>query len=292
VRRRTLLGAALGLAFVPALAATARFTRGVLWKVTRQGAAPSYVFGTIHLADPRVLELPPPVQRALEQSRRFAMETPSWEGHDWSMYEAAQFEDGRRLEALIGPEAFAQVRKVLAARGIPEQVIQRVKPWAALANLDVTPEGYESTTLDRKLFEMASARRMQIEALEGTTEHISVFEGIPVETQIAMLRHTLEHRDYLAGMIEPTLQAWLKRDLAGIHAVNERIVARFPAMAPHYRVFIRHLVDNRSVVMAHRLHVPLSRGGVFVAVGATHLYGAHGLLGLIEKQGYRLARVY
>ena len=284
--------AAAVLARPPGAAAAERYARGVLWRISRAGGPPSYVFGTIHLADPRVLELPEAVQRALAQTRRFAMEVPHWEGHDWSMFEAAQFDDGRRLEALIGTEAFGKVHSVLAARGIPEPVIARIKPWAALANLDVTPQDYESTTLDRKLFDLARARRMQIEALEGTSEHISVFEGIPFDTQVAMLRHTLEHRDYLASMIEPTLQAWMRRDLAGIRAVNERIVARFPEMAPHYRIFIRHLVDNRSIVMAHRLHVPLTRGGVFVAVGATHLYGDSGLLRLIEKQGYRLARVY
>lgn len=281
-----------GLALALQVAAAERFAQGVLWRVSKPGAPPSHVFGTIHLADPRALELPEPVQRAFSEARNFAMEVPNGEGHDGKMVEAAQYQDGRSLEMLIGAQAFERVRAALAARGMPDSVIARIKPWAALANMAVTPEGYEGATLDQKLFELARARRMKIEALEGTEEHISVFEGIPLETQVAMLRHTLENRDYLVSMIEPTLQAWLRRDLAGIHAVNERIVARFPAMAPHYRIFVRHLVDNRSIAMAHRLYMPLRAGGVFVAVGATHLYGDSGLLRLIEKQGYRVARVY
>ncbi|NIR82394.1 MAG: TraB/GumN family protein, partial [Gammaproteobacteria bacterium] len=32
--------------------------RGLLWRVTQQGVAPSFVFGTIHLEDPRVLRVP------------------------------------------------------------------------------------------------------------------------------------------------------------------------------------------------------------------------------------------
>jgi hypothetical protein len=119
-----------------------------------------------------------------------------------------------------------------------------------------------------------------------------VFEGIPLDTQVAMLRHTLEHRDWLASQIEPTLQAWLKRDLGGIRSVNGRVAARFPEMAEHYRVLDRHLVDNRTVAMAHRLFLPLRAGRVFVAVGASHLYGSAGLLAMIEKQGYRVTRVY
>ena len=284
--------AALALALAAHAAADERFAKGMLWRVTRGDAAPSYVFGTIHLADPRVLEIPEPVLRALHASRRFAMEAPQWSGHDQRLLEAAQFEDGRDLASVVGADTFQKVRAALGARSLPEPVIARIKPWAALANIAVVPEDYASTTLDQKLLALARGRRMEISALEGTEEHISVFEGIPLETQVAMLRHTLDERDYLASMIEPTLQAWLRRDLAGIHAVNERIIARFPGVAAHYRLLARHLVDNRSVVMAHRLFVPLRSGRVFVAVGAAHLYGNAGLLGMIERQGYRVARVY
>jgi uncharacterized protein YbaP (TraB family) len=269
-----------------------RYAKGLLWRIDRPGVPPSHVFGTIHLADPRVLQIPEPVQRALEASRSYSMEVPIWQAHDERLLEAAQYEDGRRLRNLIDAALYEKIRATLLERGIAEAVIERLKPWAALANFTVTPADYESDTLDQKLFALARERKLRIQALEGTEEHISVFEGIPLDSQLAMLRHVVEHRDWLASMIEPTLQAWLKRDLAGIRRVNDRIAGRFPAMAPHYRVFLRHVVDNRSVAMAHRLHLPLRTGRVFVAVGATHLYGPKGLLALIEKQGYRVARVY
>ncbi len=44
--------------------------------------------------------------------------------------------------------------------------------------------------------------------------------------------------------------------------------------------------------MAHRLFLPLARGSVFVAIGADHLYGEKGVLRLLQKQGYRVTRVY
>ncbi|HTQ76474.1 MAG TPA: TraB/GumN family protein [Burkholderiales bacterium] len=295
MRRRTLLGAALLAAcgFLGAGAAAApRFTHGLLWRVGHAGVPPSYVFGTIHLADPRALQLPDPVVAALSRSRTFAMEAPIGPGHERGMYEGAQFDDGRRLEPLIGAEAYARIRAMLAARGIPDRVIAQLKPWAALANIAVTPEGYESETLDQKLAAMALARHMHLEALEGTEEHIAVFDGIPMDSQIAMLKHALANRDYLASMIEPTLEAWLRRDLAGIRAVDRRIVKRFPDMAPHYAAFEKHVVRDRNAAMAHRLFLPLRRGRVFVAVGAMHLYGDAGILRLIEQQGYRLTRVY
>jgi uncharacterized protein YbaP (TraB family) len=84
----------------------------------------------------------------------------------------------------------------------------------------------------------------------------------------------------------------MKRDLAGVHAASDRVAARYPENAGHYRVLFRRVAENRSVVMAHRLFMPLREGRAFVAVGANHLYGVEGTLALIEKQGYRVDQVY
>lgn len=269
-----------------------QFTHGLLWRVSKAGVAPSYVFGTIHVADPRVLDLPEPVTRALNRSRHYYMESYLGVHEQQRFLEAAQFEDQRRLEPLIGPEAYAKLAAHLREREVPDEVIARLKPWAALVNLTVTPQDYEGVTLDQKLQALARGRGMRPLGLEGIEEQIAVFERIPLGTQVELLRHALGHRDELAAMIEPTIQAWMKRDLAGIHAVNERIAARYPEVAAHYRLLFRRVVENRSIVMAHRLFMPLREGRAFIAVGADHLYGGRGILALIRRQGYRVQRVY
>lgn len=45
------------------------------------------------------------------------------------------------LVPLIGDAAYAEVSRLLMARQVPDDVIARRKPWAALANLTVTPVG-------------------------------------------------------------------------------------------------------------------------------------------------------
>jgi hypothetical protein len=269
-----------------------RFAKGLLWRVSKSGIAPSYVFGTIHLADPRVLEIPDPVGRALARSRRYYTESFQGEREAMRFLEAGQFDDGRRLEPLIGAEAYARVVAALREHEVPGEVIARLKPWAALANLTVTPEEYEKVTLDQRLAQIARERKLRVLGLEGVEEQIAVFDRIPLDTQVALLKHALEHRDELAAMIEPAIRAWMNRDLAGIRRASTRAAERYPEVAGHYRILFERVVENRSIVMAHRLAVPLREGGAFVAVGANHLYGAGGMLALIEKQGYRVERVY
>ena len=269
-----------------------RFAKGLLWRVSRPGAAANHVFGTIHLADPRVLDIPEPVRRALARSRRYYTESFQGEREAMRFFEAGQFDDGSRLETLIGPESYAMAAGMLRERQVPEDVIARLKPWAVLANLTVTPQDYEKVTLDQKLIGLALGRKLRVLSLESIEEQIGVFDRIPLETQVALLRHALDHRDELAAMIEPAIRAWLNRDLAGIHSASTRVAERYPEVAAHYRELFRRVVENRSIVMAHRLYLPLREGGAFVAVGANHLYGEDGMLAMIEKQGYRVERVY
>ena len=285
---------AIALVF-PARAQTrqpGKFTKGLLWSVSKAGVAPSYVFGTIHVADPRVLELPDPVSAALARAKRYYTESFQGEREAIRFLEAGQFDDGRRLEPLIGAGAYAKVVEMLRERQVPDEVIARLKPWAALANFTVTPDDYEKLTLDQKLVEVARERNLRVLSLEGAEEQISVFDRIPLDTQVELLKHALDHRDELAAMVEPTIRAWMNRDLAGIHVASTRAAERYPEVAGHYRILFQRVVENRSIVMAHRLFMPLREGGAFVAVGANHLYGAGGMLALIEKQGYRVERVY
>jgi uncharacterized protein YbaP (TraB family) len=44
--------------------------------------------------------------------------------------------------------------------------------------------------------------------------------------------------------------------------------------------------------MAERADALLKTGRAFVAVGALHLYGEHGVLALLASRGYTVTRVY
>ena len=76
MRRRDFLLAAALSPVLPARAA-AQFDRGLLWEVSHKGrqisgrdVAHSHVFGTIHVADPRLAALPAPVAGAFERGMR------------------------------------------------------------------------------------------------------------------------------------------------------------------------------------------------------------------------------
>jgi uncharacterized protein YbaP (TraB family) len=267
------------------------FSRGLLFRVDRDGAKTSWVFGTIHSSDPRALALPAPVARAFAQARSFAPEIALTEADAGEFLELAQFDDGDALARHFDDESIAAIGRALGSSMPPAATFARLKPWAILLKLAQSPAN-DGATLDASLLAAAQARRMPVIGLEFAAEQASAFDAIPLETQVALVRYLLRERDALARDHREIVDAWLARDLARLASLRDAPARADPALAPHLRELSRHLIDNRSVTMAHRLFLPLRHGGVFVAVGALHLYGSRGLLALLREQGYRIRRVY
>ncbi|MBI4989157.1 MAG: TraB/GumN family protein [Rhodocyclales bacterium] len=286
------IAAAALLHFGPAAAGGREpFGDGLLWRISGKGKADSFVLGTIHVADARVSAIAPPVRDALARTRTLAME-PLAETFDARVAELEEFDDGRRLEPLIGAEAFAQVRAELLAQDVPGRTIERLKPWAAMMRIARQPRNGGEPTLDERLLQAAQSLRLRVISLELVEEQIASFDAIPPDSQVALLMHLLRNRDALAATTGPAIDAWLRGDLAALARIADRSVERHPAMEYHYRQFTRHLIHNRTLLMHHRLFMPLRGGGVFVAVGASHLYGSQGLLSLLRKDGYRVTRLW
>lgn len=267
--------------------------QGILFRLDKAGVAPSFVFGTLHSSDPRVTALPAPVRQAFDAARTFAPETLLSERDIDEFFAAAQFDDGRRLADFFDPATMAAIRSGLGSEAPSEGALVRLKPWAVLLKLAERPRHPdEGPSLDTLLLIEAQRRRLTVIGLELPDEQISAFDAIPLPTQVALVKFLLDHRERLARDHEAIVVAWLDRDIARLVALGDAPARAYPVMAPHYAELSRHLVDNRSAQMAHRLFVPLRTGRVFAAVGALHLHGERGLLALLRAQGYTVRRVY
>ena len=291
MKRRDFLISSLLLAAAPARAAPARFQRGLLWRVTKPGVAASHVYGTIHVADPRLADLPRPVRRAFDGGRSLMLEFLADPYSRERFLEAAMFLDQQTLEQKIGREDFERVVERLRTIGLAREFVNKLKPWGVLLNLR-NPQGAQGSPLDSQLLELAHERRLPLHQIEGVEEHIFTFDEFPMESQVALLKHSLAHGDELISLSDRTLDAYLERDLSAIWRLREEFVAHHPQIAPHQAVMTKRVVFDRSVVMAFRMQRQLRRGHAFVALGALHLYGEKGVLALLEEDGYRASRVY
>ena len=269
----------------------ATYAQGVLWKIEGAGAAPSHVFGTIHVADPRVIALPQAVRQTFDSAASFTMEVRFDAANVLQLANRMLYMDGRELPGVIGAALYEKVAALAPSLGLPPELLRRFKPWA-VALLLIVPQQDAENILDNRLYQMAVQQKKDVHQLETVDEQVDAFEGMAETEQIALLRHAVENRERLPGRMRLMVDAYLRRDLAELLRISEEDEVSDPAMKRLNAAFMQRLLYERNVRMAERMEPQLKTGRAFVAVGALHLYGERGILARLASRGYRVSRVY
>jgi uncharacterized protein YbaP (TraB family) len=279
----------LGLCCLGFAAGGAQPERGLLFEVEGSGGKPSYLFGTVHSEDPRVVALPSPVQDAFDRATGLVMEVIPDQAAIGRSVKAMMFHDGRRLRDVIGASLYAKTIAELKTRGLTEAAVQDFKPWAIITLLSL-PRPETGQFLDLRLYQDALAQGKPILGLETMDEQLSIFEDLSERDQVALLRETLAVQGEIPRVFERLIAAYLSRDLDELLRLSERYLqGGDSALAERFRAAA---LDRRNRRMAQRLIPLLRRGGYFVAVGALHLPGKSGLLGRLADSGFRVRVLY
>lgn len=160
----------------------------------------------------------------------------------------------------------------------PDTTLARLKPWAGLLKLPERPAGAagEGATLVHVLLAEARRRRLSIQGIDLPDEQVAAFDAIPLPSQGALTKFVLTGCDALVRDHDAVVAAWLDRDLARLAALNAAPGRRRAEIAPHIAALTRHLVEDRSVLIAYlpARAAAVSRPGVRRRRRAASLRGA------------------
>jgi len=295
--RNAILAMALLVFVVGAANAASRvpYGQGLLWKIEHPGVAPSYVFGTMHVNDPRVRTLPAPVRSAFNHAERTVYEIVITPDVRKQLTEARYLPEGRTLDEILGSQLFDDVATRAEKAGISRDRLRRIKPWAVAGALhfrqgEIVRSYMGELPLDQWMQTDSLSRGAPVLELETVQEHIDVFDDMAEADQIALLRSIVENNRQTDEDIEEMTQRYVARDVGAIYAAfQEEIEADETGFA---RKFALRLIDDRNHNMVARMQDLLRQGGTFIAVGALHLPGDQGILRLLQRQGYSIVRVY
>jgi uncharacterized protein YbaP (TraB family) len=275
---------------------------GLLWKVAKEGVAPSWLFGTIHLPDRRVVTLREPVAEAFAAASVVVLESVDVLAPDpdseipQQLLSMARLPEGKTFDADFSKAEKDALGKLTAAQGIPYFAARRLKPWFLAVSLSIPPCAHIAAmrgepVLDARLHKEAVAAGKKVVGLETGAEQLeamrSVDGAIGPEALLELVQLGPEGiAGWYATMVDLYLQERPTLALALIRAMPELSV-----MSASTDDMQDPLVRSRNRRMHGRLLPMLERGGAFAAVGALHLSGEDGLVALLRRDGYAVTRV-
>ncbi len=284
------------------------YPRGIYWQVSK-GEARSIVYGTVHIDDER-LNIPQSLFDAVAKADRLYLEVddPSQQDLNVILRNLDVFFqiDGPDLRPMFSPDDWDFLMSRLAPINIPEVMANRLKPWALGAAMFfdacfLEQMSQSSPGVDDQLMRFARRNDIEIGALETLEELLALVDNRDFDADLAGVKTLVSiarsvDLDAVAASMNPdwTMQMYLIEEIQVLWAITER----------EMRGAIDHPIADDLLAGAHDLLLvkrntswmktlipALEEGNKVVAVGALHLPGEHGILRLLEKQGFLIERI-
>ncbi|CAA2143137.1 TraB/GumN family protein [Hyphomicrobium sp. ghe19] len=273
----------------------------MLWKVEKPGVPASYLFGTMHLSDPRITELPAAAIDAIAHSKSVALEVAdlSPEAVAAAMAKAAGlivYTDGGSLKSALSADDYNKVERVVVKSGMPGNLAAMMKPWLVsmlLATSDCERKQIASgkVVLDLRVAAEAKKAGISVTGLETIEGQLRALASIPDDQQVAILKVELDTIDRADDMMETMVQMYVKRQIGAAMPFQLALAAKSGASPDVFDGFKKALLIDRNAGMRDAALPLLEKGNAFVAIGALHLPGPTGLVTLLRESGYTVTPI-
>ncbi|MCF8466602.1 MAG: TraB/GumN family protein [Sneathiella sp.] len=263
--------------------------------MTIENVVPSYIFGTMHSKDPRILHLPGAIMQAFMGSDTAIFETSLKNDELAASRDLMMLPTGKSLKAVIGEDRFAELVVLAAPYGMNAATLDRFKIWAAAAIISQPPPSHQQgahplTLLDKELEKSAYQSGKKVVALESNREQLDIFNGMPEAVQLEYLDQSMMENKELDAELETITSYYLSGNTGWIACDLEEALNH--ASPELNKIMTTELIEERNRRMVKRMVPELEKGNAFVGVGALHLPGTVGVLSLLKERGYSIERKY
>jgi hypothetical protein len=260
-----------------------------VWKVTAPDGKTLYLGGSVHALQKRDYPLPPAFLRAFDASSRLAFEVDAkaLEGTTKNLMRAGQYKKGDSLKNHVDPRTYDYVRRVFSLMNVPEENLQRARPWLIVLMLQSLSmrEMSHDLGIDQFLMDRAKARGKPVIGLETVDEHARIYSGLTDRDAEMLLLVTFIPQASGGNDRQALMNAWRRGDADALAGMTRGGFRDFPA-------FGERLLDARNRAWVPKIENFVGSGETyFVVVGAAHLGGPQGVLALLRGRGYSIEQL-
>ena len=275
----------------------------MLWKVEGKGLEqPSYLFGTIHLADKRLTTLHPAAQEAFDQAGAVYTEVDLSVASQMKTVGLFMRKEKKTLQQLVGDDLYAGVNDELKTinPALDAKPFDQFKVWAIGVMLPVMKEQLSGALpLDVQLWNRATKAGKKTGALEKMDEQVGKLDQLTMDEQIHLLDVTLKFlkkaREQGIDPYQELVDAYLTGDTGAVEEIYNQDSYLGIKMDPKMlKKFYRLMLDERNVNIKDSILKVFAKNknqSSFFAAGAAHYIGDTSVIKLLVDAGYKITRM-
>lgn len=253
----------------------------LLWQISHPNlAAPSHLFGTMHVRDTRAFSFFETAKTALESCEIFAAEFDLDQVDHTLISDITRLPDGKRMVDFLTPSIWEKTEKLLVRLNLPgPDFWENRHPMLLLSAISEAFLKAESpVSLDDALFEHAKLVGKSLTGLETFEEQLAIFKKIPLDEQFKNLASTVKNWGRFKKSLARTIGFYERGNLRELYKSAKRSSHGLRSL----------LIYERNEQMAIRFAELAFEKPTFAAVGAAHLDGKKGMLRLLKWSGFEV----
>lgn len=261
--------------------------KSLLWKITGNGlAAPSYLYGTIHITCDATLEKPTldAVANTAQLYLELDMDDP---GMQMTMMQGMMMKNGKTLKSMMSDADYKMVDAYFTEKlGMGLGMLGTMKP--VMISMLVLPSMIECPmqSVEQELMKLTATQNKEVLGLETVQEQMAVFDAIPYQVQADELVKSV--RNKFADDKKELEKMYTVYKTKDIDAMQKMTAESENKITADYQ---DDMLNNRNANWIPKIEKVAKEKPTFFGVGAAHLGGEKGVIALLRKKGYTVEPV-
>ena len=275
---------------------------GLLWRIDKAGLAPAYLYGTMHSTADGPMRLAREAAPYAEKATAVATELGAMDAAQKLEIGASAMRDALSPDAdtfagLIEGDDVGRVEAMLLSKGTPTLMAHHLKLWmlamsASLPKCEIEGQIKNLPEVDASFARIAESHHAPVVGLESIAEQLKVIASIPPSLAAAQLKSIARGGAAADGGYATLVSLYEQKRPAAALAILDAAPDLSAAERQATADLTKRLLGDRNEIMADRAAPLLAKGGAFIAVGALHLSGKHGLIEILRVRGFQVTKVW
>ena len=269
-----------------------------LWEV-KKGEQTFYLFGTMHLGDPKLQMLPKSLKVAIDKSDEVRTEIPM--DVSFQMKSAALMlrSDDKSLQEIIPKLLYQRTENYIKQINPQLNLIpfDKMKIWALSVVVSMLENQLKYPMLqaiDSEIYHYAQSKNKGVGGIETIKEQITAIDTFSLEEQIMGLESTLDYLEQNSDFMEEMKSLYMLGDEKKMMTFIEGTMFKIEKYKKFEEKFMQVLLYDRNRLMVHRIESLLKESPTkryLFAFGVMHFLGQKSVVEHFECKGYSVSRV-
>ncbi len=283
LKKLSLIVAVLGVMSILGQPAYSQEAKSILWKIQPpENPMPSYLFGTIHMIPSDKFFFTQKMKDAFDSCDKLMLEIDINVSlqDQLALAKDIVLPDGKKIADYLTEEEYKAYRRILIDElGVAKKIVKRAERIYPVFSSGLFLKDILGKTkqYEEYLNKRAKKKSMPVEGLETLAFQMQTVKTISLEDQLKMLKDTASLKQMQAEYYE-LLDAYVNQDIS----LMQSMVADDDLSSN---------IEYNLLEKRNRNWIPIIKRAVianqcFIAVGAGHLAGEHGIIKLLQDDGW------